>query len=295
MWFRVCILFIVAICSIVGMGHTVSAEMMPERRLLITPLRNELIIDAGTSYKGAVTLRNTGTSSLTIKLDAQAFDVINQNYDYAFKPKSPVNNWVSFAQPSIVLNAGQSYIVSYLISVPIGAEPGGKYISIFASAQPATTDGVTSVDRVGSLIYITIPGAITKTGELLSLRSGFVTTDLINWSAVIRNSGSAHFRTTYEARLSTLWNADVTTTQNIALILPSSVRLVQGTIEHPTLLGLYKVHYTFSLGDTPSVEKTLLVLYLPPIQVIPVVGFFTLAGVITFKLIQRSNKLKNTN
>ena len=295
MWFRVFILFIVLIGNIAGVGHTVSAEAMPERRLLITPLRNELVIDAGTAYRGTVALRNTGTSSLTINLDAQAFDVINQNYDYIFKPKSPVNDWVNFAQPSIVLNAGQSYIVNYLISVPIGAEPGGKYISIFASAQPSTADGITSVDRVGSLIYLTVPGAITKTGQLLSLRSPFITTDQISWSATIRNSGTAHFRNYYEARLTTLWNTDVTTTQNSALIIPASVRLVQETINHPKLLGLYKVHYTFSLGDTPSVEKTTIVVYLPLLQVIPIIGFIILIGVIAYKIIQGFNKAKHTN
>ena len=230
MRFRVFIFFIVCIGSIAGISHPVSAETMPERRLLITPLRNELVVDAGTAYKGSVTVRNTGTSSLTIKLDAQAFDVINQNYDYVFKPKSPVNDWVNFAQPSFILNAGQSYIINYLLSVPIGAEPGGKYISIFASTQPSPANGITSVDRVGSLIYLTVPGAITKTGQLLSLRSPFIMTDQVSWSATIRNSGTAHFRNNYEARLTTLCNSDVTTTQNSALILPMSVRLVQGTI-----------------------------------------------------------------
>lgn len=295
MRFRVFILFIVLMGGIVGIGHPVSAETMPERRLLITPLRNELVIDAGTAYKGIVTLRNTGTSSLTITLEAQAFDVINQNYDYVFKPKSPVNDWVNFAQPSFVLNAGQSYIVNYLISVPIGAEPGGKYMSIFASAQPSTADGITSVDRVGALLYLTVPGTITKTGQLLSLRSPFITTNQISWSATIRNSGTAHFRNYYEARLTTLWNTDVTTVQNSALILPASVRLVQGTIDHPKLLGLYKVHYAFSLGDTPTVEKTMFIIYLPLIQVIPLLGFMTLFGVVTFKLTQRFNKSKRTN
>lgn len=295
MRFRVLILFILIVSSIAGIGHPVSAETMPKRRLLITPLRSELVIDAGTAYKGTVMLSNTGTSSLTIKLDAQAFDVVNQNYDYVFKPKSPVNDWVNFAQPSIVLNAGQSYTVNYLISVPIGAEPGGKYISIFASAQPSTKDGITTVDRVGSLIYMTVPGAITKTGELLSLKSPFIATDQISWSAIIRNSGTAHFRNIYEARLTTLWNTDITTTKDSALILPTSVRLVQGMIGRPKLLGLYKVHYTFSLGDTPNAEKTMFVVYLPPVQVIPIMAFIVLAGVIAFKLAQRFYKVKHTN
>lgn len=292
MWFRVLIFFITLIGGIAGISHNVSAETMPERSLLITPLRNELVIDAGTAYKGTVVLRNTGTSSLTIKLDAQAFDVINQNYDYVFKPKSPVNDWVNFAQPSIILNARQSYTVNYLISVPIGAEPGGKYISIFASAQPSTIDGITSIDRVGSLMYITVPGAITKTGELLSLRSPFIATDQISWSATVRNGGTAHFRNTYETRLTTLWNTDVTTAKDSALILPASVRLVQGTIEHPKLLGVYKVHYTFSLGDTPNFEKTMFVVYLPPVQSVPVLSFISIIGVIIFKLTQRFYKIK---
>jgi hypothetical protein len=260
----------------------VGAEDTPGRRLKVSPLRNEIVVQAGSVYKGSIKLENTGKTSLDVTFDAEAFSVVNEQYDYVFRPQSPINNWVHFAQDAVVIDPGKSYVATYLISVPIGSEPGGKYISLFASAQPSNNNGINSVDRVGSLVYMTVPGSITKTGALLSLQSPLFGADVINWSATIQNSGTDHFRSHYTVNVNTLWNTPVTAISDSGLILPSSVRLLSGNIPHPTLMGIYTVSYSFELGDTPNATQTKLLFYLPATQVIPVIGIVlatTLLGI----------------
>jgi len=285
-------ILILAVMGVVGIAAPASAETTPERRLLVTPIRTELSVDAGSAYKGALTLKNTGKTTLTVTLEAQAFDVTNQNYDYAFKPDAPINDWVNFTQPTVTLDPEQSYVAHYLVSVPIGAEPGGKYLSLFAAAQPDTDTGITSIERVGSLLYLTVPGAITKKGELLILKSPFITTNEINWSATIRNGGTAHFRTNYEQITKTLWNTTITSNKGSALILPASVRLIQGSADHPKWLGIYKVQYTFTLGDTGTHIQTRLFVYAPLAQLGPAAAILLLliGGIVT--LARRHAKLK---
>ena len=282
-----------AVFSLFGLGSTAMAETTPERRLLVSPVRNELTVDAGSAYKGALTLKNTGTTPLVVNLSAEEFNVTNETYDYSFMPKSLVNEWVHFAQPSVTLSANETFIAQYLISIPLGAEPGGTYISLFASAQPSGNTGITSTDRVGSLIYLTINGDITKKGELLTLNSPFITTGTIQWSATIRNGGTAHFRSEYHVQLRTLWNKEVATTKESRLILPASVRLIQGEVAHPKWLGLYRIQYTIPLGDNGTIERSYFIAYLPPIQTIPVVAFIALLIVAIIYFVRKRRATKN--
>jgi len=273
---RSLIFFAAVLVTAVGfgalLGPPASAQSAPERRLQVSPLRNEISVEAGAAYKGSISLKNTGKATLKVTLSAEAFGVINQNYDYEFNPKAPVSEWVHFTQSDVIIDEGETYVANYLISVPIGAEPGGKYISLFASTLPSANDGITSVDRIGSLIYLTVPGNITSPGELISLKSPLTTTSDFNWSATIRNGGTAHFRSNYSVTTQTLWNTNIAKTEGSGLILPASVRLIQGSGAQPEWLGIYKVHYQFGLGDTPTADQTKLLFYLPPLQTIAAVG-----------------------
>lgn len=267
------------------------AQSTPERRLRISPLRSELVIEPGQAIKGSFSLKNTGSTMLRVNLSAEEFTVTNDQYDYAFQPKSPINKWVNFAENNITIDADQTYTADYLISVPIGAEPGGKYFSLFASALPTVNNGITSVDRVGSLVYLTVPGAITKTGELVSLNSPIISTGAIRWSASIRNSGSAHFRSQHDATVTTLWNTDVSTSTSSKLILPASIRLLQGTIDSPKWLGIYKIYYNFELGDNPSTQQSRYIVYLPLAQSFLALGIMLLFITLIIGASRRRKKL----
>ena len=285
----IALLFLALLGSVSLPSLPANALEAPARQLLITPLRNEVTIDAGTAYKGSVTLKNTGTTSLAVSFEAQAFGIQNQNYDYTFFPDSPINEWVHFAESSTTLDAGESYVAQYLISVPIGTEPGGKYLSLFASAVPSISSSISSSERLGSLVYITVPGSITKQGNLLSLNSPLFATDIINWSAAIQNNGTAHFRSQYKVETKTLWGTSIESSKNSNLILPASVRLITGTAPHPRWLGIYTLDYSFDLGDNPGIIETKLLFYTPPTQLISLIGIVGIL-VLTIRLLVRHKK-----
>ena len=293
MKFKVGLLFLGIVGSLSSLATPAYALDTPERQLLVTPLRNEITVEAGTVYRGSITLQNTGRATLSVSLDAEAFSVANLTYDYTFLPNSPINKWVYFMQDTITLDAGETHIASYTISAPNGAEPGGKYISLFASTTPSDPASITSTQRVGSLVYMTVPGEVKKTGTLLSLNSPLFTTGTSTWSATIQNSGTAHFRSNYTVELQTLWGDSISSENNSSLILPASVRLITGTLPAPQWIGIYKVGYGFSLGDTPNTSETRVVLYLPPLQLFALIAA---AGLLTggAVLLKRKRKQKTT-
>jgi len=286
---RLLILFVTLMAITGGLSAPVQAQTTPERRLQVSPLRNEITTAPGAAYKGSLSLKNTGVATLKVALSAETFGVINEQYDYTFNPHSPVNDWVHFTQQDIIIGANETYIVHYLISVPIGAEPGGKYISLFASALPLTSDGINSTARVGSLVYLTVPGDITQPGELVSLKSPIVTTDSFSWSAVLRNGGTAHFRSSNKVQLQTLWNTNVAETDGSNLVLPASLRLIQGALPNPSWLGIYKVNYSFGLGDNPQANQTKILIYLPLLQTSIVLAGLLAAIIIVTRRIRRTN------
>lgn len=251
--------------------HTASADTTPARRLKIYPLRAEISIKPGTAYTGSFTLQNTGTEPLSVQLSAEEFNVTDESYDYVFKPESTINKWVHFATSSIELEPNVKYPVNYVINVPIGTEPGGVYLSLFGASIPNPDASIESVDRVGSLLYVTIPGDITKTGTLLSFSSPLLGIGDMPWSATLRNSGTAHFTTDYSVSLQTLWGTTVSKEESSSLILPRSVRLLQGSLEPPTWLGLYVTHFNIPLGDNGNAVGTRPYLYLPLNQTLPLI------------------------
>ncbi|HEY8886061.1 MAG TPA: hypothetical protein VIM31_00995 [Candidatus Microsaccharimonas sp.] len=250
------------------------AAPSPERSLGISPLRSELTISPGTSFDGKLTLTNSGKGPLSITIDAEVFSVTNTVYDYSFDPSGKGVDWVGFDKPAITIDPGKSTTIAYKVAVPIDAEPGGRYLSLFASSSPtAAASGVVSINRVASLLYITVAGDLTRTGKVLTFTSPLLTFGDPTWTATIQNSGSTHFHSPYSVSVKYLFGGStLTSSQSDSLILPSSVRLITQTISHPRWLGIYRLDYTIGLGDVPAHQETRWILYLPPVQSLLVVG-----------------------
>jgi hypothetical protein len=250
------------------------AAPSPERSLGISPLRNELTIAPGTSFDGTLTLTNSGKDTLSVTMDAEVFSVTNEDYDYSFDPTGKGVDWVSFGNSFATIDPGKSTTVSYKVAVPIDGEPGGRYISLFASSSPTTAvGGVISINRVASLLYITVAGDVTRTGKVLTFNSPLLTFGNPTWTAALQNSGSTHFHSLYSVKVKSLFGGStLTSTQGDSLILPSSVRLLSQAIPLPQWLGIYRLNYTIGLGDVPAQQETKWILYLPPVQSLLVLG-----------------------
>ncbi len=234
--------------------------------LTLSPLRNELELAPGTSLDGSLTVTNSTDKPMKISLNAEKFSVINQQYDYAFTDESDVARWVTFASDEVSLTAGESQKVSFSVGVPLSAEPGGRYISLFAATDSQSQDeGIHSRQRIASLLYITVSGDVSRVGNLVSLASPWAISGNGSWSVVLRNSGTTHFRSRYSTQLQNLLTHTIDVSMpGDALVLPGTVRAVTATLPAPKLPGLYKVIYTIGLGDTPAQTETRLVLYVPP-------------------------------
>jgi hypothetical protein len=248
-------------------ASTVSAESIVTKGLALSPVKTELNIAPGTSLDGVLTVTNSTDQPMTVDMDAEEFSVIDQQYDYAFNAQSDVTKWVAFDSTEINLTAGESKKITFTVNVPLSAEPGGRYISLFASTTAGISDdGVNSRQSVGSLLYITVLGDVSRIGHLLSLNSPWIIGGNSTWDMTLQNTGSTHFHSRYNVQIKNLIGNDtITKLSGDAMILPGSVRAVSDKLPSPQLPGIYKVIYTIGLGDNQAVVKTYYLLYMPPL------------------------------
>jgi len=263
-----CIFLLLGICISSFQNQIVYAldkSTAKTKGLTLSPLRSELGIAPGTSVDGTLTVTNSTTKDMAVDLNAEEFKVVNQQYDYAFTPESDLSKWVTFELSNINLAKGDTKKVKFTVSVPLSAEPGGRYISLFASTNTGSSiNEQESRQRIASLLYITVLGDVTRSGHVVSLSSPWFIGENSNWSVVLQNTGTTHFRSRYFVRIINLiTDGTAANASGGALILPGSVRLVPDTLPTPIFPGIYKAVFTIGLGDTPAKIETRLVLYMP--------------------------------
>ncbi len=238
--------------------------------ITISPLRQEGTIDPGFVYAGTLLITNSGSQTQQISLSAETFNVTGQTYEYLFKTDTTESGWVSFDRSSLLLNPDETATVTYQVSIPIGTEPGGYYLALFAlnRSDSSSVGGISPTERVASLLYLAVSGDATRTGQLVQLKSPYIVFGETSWSATLQNKGTLHYRSVYSSKVSSILNHQLSFHEDSRLILPGTIRLVEDQIQLPELLGLYKLTYTVSLGDNPGHEETRWFLYLPPLQLL---------------------------
>lgn len=280
---RIILSTIVSILLLAFLPIPVSAQQPTS--LSMSPLRVEAEIAPGFVYSGNFTITNRGLTQQNIDLSAESFGVINQAYDYVFTANTPESSWITFDQSSIVLNKDESASITYQVNVPLDTEPAGYYFALFATHRPSSeaTSSIIPSERIGSLLYLTVTGDAFRSGELVQLTSPSVIFSTAQWSAVLQNTGTLHYRSSYTVSVYTPFDQLVSKHEDSRLILPNSVRLIEDTLVVPEILGIYKVVYTIGLGDSPAQQHTRWILSLPILQSI----LIALIAISLFVLLKR--------
>lgn len=269
---NVAILAFIIFCSSVinfGLGYILHAQSNESPKgMTLSPLRTEINTAPGTSFTDQLKVTNSTDKPMTVSFTAEEFNVIDEQYDYEFITESNITSWVSFKPSEVVIKAGETKKVYYTVGVPLTAEPGGYYISMFASsAVAAGEDSGNSQQRVASLLYITaasdVLGAATRSGHILSLSSPWLVINKGVWGMTIQNAGTTHYRSEYTVKVEDLFGNVVGEEKSSALILPSTIRSLSGELSLPSVPGIYKAIYKVGLGDVPTVTEVHYMLFLP--------------------------------
>lgn len=164
-----------------------------------------------------------------------------------------LKDYLSVQMPRFELKHNQRARIPVTISVPADAEPGGLYGSMLVStvtneAQKGDTPGTVPqsavVARVGTLFFVTVPGAAKKEGSLREFntipKKTFFQTSPINFGFLFENKGSIHLAPYGELRIRNMFDEEVGYVRlDPWFVLPNAVRLREVAWNRDFLFGRY--------------------------------------------------------
>jgi len=263
--------------------QAVSAATAPG--LQIAPLRTKPSLSPGDTTPAKITLTNLETDSQDVTISVQRFNTVNEVYDYKFQD-DPSTSWIRFPENQISIASGQKVELPYSIAVPANASPGGYYFAIFASIESGSgSESLKEVKRVGSLVYLEVAGNVSKKGTVSSFDLPYVSfSRKVPMTIRLANQGNTHFDA--DVRFA-VGGSEQEGAAVKGLLLPGTVRRLEGSITMPTLPGLYKVTARYSSTGASTETVSSIILYAPYWSIVVVIVIFV--GGILY-LIRRKKK-----
>lgn len=257
----------------------------------ISPLRTDVVIEAGDSGTVEVLITNLTSSTVVLKPIANDFvagdesgtpSIMLDENSYA-----PSHSLKRFMQPleNITVEPGATRKVEVQIVVPEDALAGGYYGVIrFA---PASTAGqpVDLNASVASLILLRVPGPVVESLNLTNFEvrqnggssSNFRTPDNLELLLRFENKGNVHVapfgQVVVQKGKEVLYTYNFNQEDPKDEVLPDSARRWQVPLENLGKFGKYKIAGTFGYGtqgQTINVEKTVWII--PTMYILAAVG-----------------------
>jgi len=232
-----------------------------DKDMTIAPLRTEKTLAAGRSIVGRFTVTNDTKRPMEVNLSVKQFSVKDYSYDYTFR--NPDNKWLTFQNDHVTLQPNGSKEISYTVTIPSDAAPGGYYFSMIASTTVADAEesSFPVTIQLGSLLYLTVDGTVTKKSQLEGADIAFLQFGHdIPYRFDVRSTGNTHFTADFFAQVDGLGRSEQT-----YFLLPETVRRITGSVQAPAWPGFYSVTYGYQADfmASPTI-KTVRILYIPP-------------------------------
>lgn len=227
--------------------------------ITLSPVSRKYKIDAGQTVSDKLTVVNDGQVDYDFIVYSRPysipptstgdFDYTKPNFTAAPGNGAPKNadayGWIQFPKTKYNVKAGATVEIAYTMSVPKQAAPGGHYGVIFAETQPSQSQGdgnaVVRKKRVGTILYSTVNGQFTTTGQLEKTNIPFWQTQPpLHAESIVKNTGNSDFTndTIYTVK-DVFGNIKFKETKQYT-ILPQTTRKMAFDWTRSSWFGLYK-------------------------------------------------------
>jgi hypothetical protein len=206
-----------------------------------------------------------------------------------------IRDYISVPAKSFVLEQNQRAHIPVTISIPPDAEPGGLYgslivdtVAIDAVAGDATSGTVPQsaiVARVGTLFFVTIPGALEYDAALTEFgtlqKQKFYQTGPVTFGLLHENKGSVHIAPYGELRIRNFFGEEVGYLElDPWFVLPNSVRLREITWTRDYLFGRYTASVAINRGYGDIIDEAQYTFWVLPWK--PIAGAFAGLFIVIF-------------
>ena len=293
------ILFVVSLslCS-VFIGHSIiNAADGTKQSITVSPVKETFELNSGEEATRKITVINSGETDYDFRLYVLPFSVHGEEYSQAFAeaPNAPsAANWISFPVEKFHVSAGEKVEASYNVAVDKNAPSGGHYATVFAETIPpeSTTNGVTTVKRIGTILYFEIKGDITRSGSVDSFTANRIqSAKPISSTLRLTNDGNVHYPANGTLTLKNVLNRREYTETFSGMVLPSTTRKFDRSWQNAKLLGLYKVSGSVDILGQQNNLGTQWIIYLPLKQVLILIAILLAIIVLAIFLSKRKRHI----
>lgn len=143
----------------------------------ISPPSFEMKANPGETSKNTVRLTNQSANVITYQAVVEDFTVVGQEGVVAVQDEAKdqdFSHWFSVSPAEFELQPKAAQYVDFVVKVPANAEPGGHFASLLFQPKVVAkkeVSGATIVQRLGSLILMTVSGQITEKAQIKSFHS----------------------------------------------------------------------------------------------------------------------------
>jgi hypothetical protein len=244
-----------------GNARATAAVPLSQKGLLITPIRQQLSVDAGKAIKSDLTVANLTDSPLTVALSVGQFSVTDYSYNYTFD--QPANDWLRLGVTTISLQPHESGHIPYSVVIPAHTTSGGRYYTLFASTN-LSSNGVKSTLQTTDLLYLTVNGKLIRTSHLVGSSIHWLSFGrTIDFTLQALNTGNVYFFAYTNSQLHGLLVRH-SSTSDTHILMPGKIRTIHSTIASPILPGIYRATYGYKTDAGQNVVQSHWIVYVPP-------------------------------
>ena len=253
------------------------AQEVGDAKISISPTLFELSTKPGDVVENTLKVINTSDIIQSYEMEikpfvgnelGQAKIVADDDTTYFLK------NWVKITPQQFTLSAKQIQVVTFTISVPIDAEPGGQYGSILASLvnkSEVSGTGAVTKSKVGTLVLVAVAGDISYSAYLkdFSVAKKRFERSPITFNTRIHNNSTVHIKPKGFITLTNIFGQKAGTLDfDQKNILPKSDRLLTQSYDQPLKVGRYVATLNLLYGDKGDQLSSRLVFYVLPLWLI---------------------------
>ncbi len=237
----------VALAVVILLGGVLSVpnRASAAQSVAITPTSTEQVVQPGGQVKGTVQVLNQADTPFDVKLYTAPYSVTGEDYDPSFTPipgATQASDWIKLSTSSTSLRSYSGSSIDYTVTVPANTAPGGYYGVIFAETQSKVEgSGVTTLKRVGSVIYIRVAGQVTESGRVVSWQVAWLQQPNLSQAVRIENSGGTFFTATIKTEVRDIFGRPKFSYSQKRKILPGKIRRIQIVWDKTPPIGLFVV------------------------------------------------------
>ena len=266
------------------------------------PPRLEVNIKADDVTTQIIKVRNESSQEKNITVSIEDF-IVNDDRGTPIIVSSDkednrwaASSWIQVSPSSVKLKGGEIKVLTLTITPPANALPGGHYAMIVYSPNNEVSildsTGSAIETKVGTLVYITIPGDIKENAIVKDFTTPkFSEFGPINFKSIIQNLSDIHIKPAGNITITNMigMKSFIKFNKTETNIFPSKTREFEDQLSKKFLFGRYKAQLNAVYGTTGQVATGGLIFWVIPWRLMILLSLAI--AIIVFIIITKKNKI----